>query len=143
MPTGNGPGNGYFRHRADILQPKQEWSVGTTFIVGGATVAFDTPDLDMLEGRSDLAVLWDIRVVPAIRRQGVGAALFDAVEEWALARGCRQLKVETQNINVGACMFYARRGCVLRAAHCGVYAECPDEVQLLWYKDLTQHVVTG
>jgi GNAT superfamily N-acetyltransferase len=104
--------------------------------VGGATVAYATPGLDMLEGRSDIAVLWDIRVLPANRRQGIGAALFKAAEVWALARGCRQVKVETQNINVAACRFYARRGCVLRAVHHGVYPECPDEVQLLWSKDL-------
>ena len=90
----------------------------------------------MLEGRSDLAVLWDIRVLPENRRRGVGAALFGAAEAWALARHCRQLKVETQNVNVAACRFYAHRGCVLRAAHDGVYPEWPDEAQLLWYKDL-------
>ncbi|MGH9236393.1 MAG: hypothetical protein ACRD3G_00005, partial [Vicinamibacterales bacterium] len=35
-----------------------------TRIVGGAAIAFDTPELTMLEGRRDLAVLWDIRVSP-------------------------------------------------------------------------------
>lgn len=104
--------------------------------IGGAAVAYDTPELDMLEGRSDLAVLWDIRVLPENRRRGIGAALFGAAEAWASARKCRQLKVETQNVNVAACRFYARRGFVLREAHRGVYPQCPDEVQLLWYKDL-------
>jgi GNAT superfamily N-acetyltransferase len=104
--------------------------------VGGVTVAYDTPGLDMLEGRSDLAVLWDIRVAPARRRHGVGFSLFKAAEAWAVARDCRQLKAETQNVNVAACRFYARHGCVLRAAHPGIYPERPDEVQLLWYKDL-------
>jgi GNAT superfamily N-acetyltransferase len=111
--------------------------------VGGAAVAWHTSGLDMLEGRSDLAVLWDIRVLPANRRQGIGAALFRAVEVWALAQGCRQLKVETQNINVAACRFYARRGCVLRAVHHGVYPECPAELQLLWYKDLAREAFGG
>src|SRR5690242_439011 len=32
--------------------------------VGGAVIAFDTPRLHMLEGRRDLAVLWDLRVAP-------------------------------------------------------------------------------
>jgi GNAT superfamily N-acetyltransferase len=104
--------------------------------VGGVTVAYDTPGLDILEGRSDLAVLWDIRVAPEKRRHGIGGSLFQAAEAWAVVRGCRHLKVETQNINVAACRFYARHGCGLRAAHPGVYPECPDEVQLLWYKDL-------
>ena len=77
--------------------------------VGGATVAFDTPGLTMLEGRRDLAVLWDIRVSPDARREGVGSALFERVEAWAQLHGCRQLKVETQNTNVRACRFYAAR----------------------------------
>ena len=111
--------------------------------VGGVTVAYDMPGLDMLEGRSDLAVLWDIRVTSARRRHGVGTALFKAAEAWAVARGCRLLKVETQNINLAACRFYARHGCVLRAAHPGVYLECPDEVQLLWYKDLDHQSASG
>jgi GNAT superfamily N-acetyltransferase len=103
---------------------------------GMAAVAYDTPDLEVLEGRSDLAVLWDIRVTPDARRQGVGSALFEAAETWARARGCLTLKVETQTINVPACRFYARHGCVLRAIHPDAYPTLPHEVQLLWYKDI-------
>ncbi len=111
--------------------------------VGGAVVAYDTPMVDMLEGQSDLAVLWDIRVAPSARRRGVGSALFAAAEAWASARQCQQLKVETQNINVAACRLYSRHGCVLRAARPGAYPEFPDEVQLLWYKDLARQPTTG
>ncbi len=78
--------------------------------VGGAVVAFNTEGVNMLERRKDLAVLWDIRVAPEARGRGVGCALFRAVEAWAAARGCTQLKIETQNINVPACRFYARQG---------------------------------
>jgi GNAT superfamily N-acetyltransferase len=91
----------------------------------------------MLEDRQDTAVLWDIRVAAEARRQGVGAALFRAVEKWAVAHGCRLLKVETQNINVPACRFYAKQGCVLGAIHRFAYPEFPNETQLLWYKKLT------
>jgi GNAT superfamily N-acetyltransferase len=90
----------------------------------------------MLEGRNDLAVLWDIRVAPEFRGQNIGSTLFAAAQAWALARGARQLKVETQNINVPACRFYARQGCVLRAIERLAYPELPDEIQMLWYKDL-------
>jgi GNAT superfamily N-acetyltransferase len=119
-----------------------KWALFTarlaTRIVGGATVAFDTPELTMLEGRRDLAVLWDIRVSPDCRGQGVGSALFERVEAWAERHGCRQLKIETQNTNARACRFYARQGCQLRAIHRGAYPEFPEEIQLLWYKDLPQ-----
>ena len=67
--------------------------------IGGAVVAWKTPNLHMLEGRDDIAVLWDIRVHPDYQRKGVGSALFKRSEAWARDKGCRQLKVETQNVN--------------------------------------------
>lgn len=116
------------------------WGILTAWMAGqriaGAVLAFDTPDVRMLEGRIDLAVLWDIRVAPTARGRGVGATLFQAAEAWARSRGCRHLKVETQNINVGACRFYAHQGCVLKAVNRFAYPELPDEIQMLWYKDL-------
>jgi GNAT superfamily N-acetyltransferase len=107
-------------------------------VVGGAAVAFDTPGLTMLEGRRDLAVLWDIRVAPDVRRHGAGSALFERVEAWAMRQGCRQLKIETQNTNVQACRFYQRHGCQLRAIGRAAYPELPAEIQLVWYKDLVR-----
>ncbi len=105
--------------------------------VGGVVIAFNTPGMDMLEGRNDLAVLWDLRVAPEFRGKGTGCALFRAAEHWAVGRGCRQLKIETQNINSAACRFYARQGCVLGAMNRFAYKELPEETQMLWYKDLT------
>lgn len=105
--------------------------------VGGAAVARGTDDVEMLEGRTDLAVLWDLRVAPEVRGGGVGAGLFGAAEAWAAERGCRWLKVETQNVNVPACRLYARMGCELGGIHRFAYPELPDEVQLLWYKAVT------
>ena len=55
---------------------------------------------------------------------------------WASEQGCRELKIETQDVNVVACRFYARLGCVLRAVHRGAYPLFPRELQLLWYKTL-------
>ena len=110
-------------------------------VVGGATVAFRTADVTMLDGRDDLAVLWDIRVVPDARRRGVGAALFSRALDWAHSRGCSELKVETQNVNVAACRFYERCGCELRAVHGSAYATLPDEMQLLWYRSVSSSLL--
>jgi ribosomal protein S18 acetylase RimI-like enzyme len=104
--------------------------------VGGAVIVARGPDIEMLEGRDELALLWDIRVAPASRNHGVGTALLTAGEAWARARGARVLKVETQNTNVPACRFYASHGFVLRAVYRGEYPKLPHEAQLLWYKDL-------
>lgn len=106
---------------------------------GGAMVAFDTPDVHMLEGRRDLAVLWDLRVHPDRRRQGIGTLLFGHAAGWARGRGCRSLKIETQNINVPACQFYRKQGCRLGVIHRHAYAQSPGiehEVMLLWYLNL-------
>jgi len=106
---------------------------------GGATVAFDTPNVNMLDGRKDLAVLWDIRVHPDSRRQGVGTKLFKQVVEWSKKKGCRHLKIETQNINVPACRFYAKQGCKLGAMDRYGYYGHPKvgyEVMMLWYLEL-------
>ena len=104
--------------------------------IGGAVIAYATPNLDMLEGRGDLAVLWDLRLDPEFRRMGAGKALFAASEVWARERGCRLLKVETQNINVPACRFYAAQGCVLGSINRFAYPDHPQETQLNWYKAL-------
>ena len=105
--------------------------------IGGAVIATRTPDLHMLGGRDDVAVLWDIRVSPRERGGGIGSALFRAAGDWAAARGCRWLKIETQNVNVPACRFYRRMGCILGAIDRFAYPDQPAEVQLLWWKALT------
>jgi GNAT superfamily N-acetyltransferase len=96
----------------------------------------------MLEGRRDLAVLWDIRVLSDARGGGIGSALFGAAEKWAESRGYRQLKVETQNINAPGCRFYERQGCMLRAIRHFAYPNLPEEIQMLWYKDLSDRMMT-
>ena len=102
--------------------------------VGGAIGAIDTPGVDMLEARRDLVVLWDLRVAPEARNGGVGAALFEAVEQWGRSRACTELKVETQNVNVHACRLYRGQGCSLARASAGAYPDFPGEIQLVWRK---------
>jgi GNAT superfamily N-acetyltransferase len=99
--------------------------------VGGAVIAFDTPNLFMLEGRRDIAALWDLRVQPEFRGMDVGRSLVKAAEAWANERGCRVLKIETQNVNVTACGFYVRQGYTLRSID-----DAPDEAQLILVKTL-------
>jgi GNAT superfamily N-acetyltransferase len=106
--------------------------------VGAATVAYDTPGVHMLEGRKDMSVLWDIRIHPEFRGQGIGAQLFKVAEDWSRSRGThmRQMKIETQTINVPACRFYAAMGCQLGGIDHFAYPSYPDETMLLWYKNL-------
>jgi GNAT superfamily N-acetyltransferase len=101
-------------------------------LVGGAIVAVHTPGLLMLADRPDRAALWDLRVQPALRRQGIGQAMFWAAALWAREQGCRELTIETQDINVPACRFYAAQGCELIAVVRDAYPDVPDEAQLIW-----------
>ena len=101
--------------------------------VGGAVIAWKTAGANNLEGRDDLAALWDIRVDPAYRGQGIGAQLFALAASWARDHGCTTFKIETQNINVPACRFYAHMGAQLGSIIQGAYADLPHEVELNWY----------
>ena len=104
--------------------------------VGGAVVIVDDPQIALLRDCPSCALLWDVRVAPDARRQGVGSALLEAAEQRARERGARSLRVETQDVNVPACRFYHAHGFRLERTTHGAYAELPNEVQLLWRKAL-------
>ncbi len=107
--------------------------------VGGATVVVRTPAVHMLGNRDDVAVLWDVRVLPERRGKGIGRALVAEAAAWSRAQGCRYLKIETQNVNVAACRFYAAQGCTLGEVNRFIYGRDPrvaHEVMLVWYLEL-------
>ena len=104
--------------------------------IGGAAMAWKTPEVFMLEEREDLACLWDLRVAPEYRGKKIGQQLFAYSLDWARGKGCRLFKVETQNTNVPACRFYVSQGCHLGAFNLHAYPENLNEVQLIWYRNL-------
>jgi len=107
--------------------------------VAATAVAYNTNGVNMLEERDDLAVLWDIRVRPDKRGNGIGTALFRRARKWSAIRGCRQMKIETQNINTAACRFYIKMGCELGTINRFAYWKDPTiahEIMLNWYIDL-------
>ena len=116
------------------------WGVISAFLkdrrVGGAVVAYDTAGVYKLEGRKDMAAVWDLRVHPAHRHMGIGSRLFTEAVAWAKAKKCCLLEVETQNINVPACRFYTKQGCMLGLINRYAYREFPNEVELVWYMEL-------
>jgi ribosomal protein S18 acetylase RimI-like enzyme len=96
--------------------------------VGGVAVVMDA---------ADEALLWDIRIAPQYRRQGIGRRLLKFAEDRARAAGKQRINVETQNINVAACRFYATAGYKLRSIDRFAYPELPNDVQLIWTKQLS------
>ncbi|MDA3838145.1 MAG: GNAT family N-acetyltransferase [Candidatus Delongbacteria bacterium] len=101
--------------------------------VAGAVIAFNTNGVNMLEGRDDIAVLWDIRVSPDHRGQGIGEELFKEAVKFAKEKKCEFLKIETQNINVNACKFYKKIGCYLGKYSIHEYKDLSDEIMMMWY----------
>lgn len=104
--------------------------------VGGAAVAWNTNGVNILEARRDMSVLWDIRVSPERRGRGIGKLLFEHAAAWSKSRGCTQMKIETQNVNVNACRFYEAQGAVLGDIRRFAYQHdqrVKDEIQLNWY----------
>lgn len=107
--------------------------------VAGAAVALNAADVNLLEGRKDLAVLWDIRVHPDWRGKGLGRIILRHAADWASRHGCLSMKIETQNVNVPACKFYQAMGCDLGMIHRQGYVAVPavaHEVMLCWYLKL-------
>lgn len=107
-------------------------SVYDDTLIAGAILALKTPGVHMLEGSDDLMVVWDIRVKPEYRSQGVGKLLMDQIKDYARSKACCRLKIETQNINVAACRFYQKQGFVLTGINRFAYKTCPNEIQMIW-----------
>ena len=118
----------------------ENWGILSAFDgakrIGGAAVAWKSPEIFMLAESESLACLWDLRVAPEYRGKGVGKLLFENAVSWARQRNCRLFKVETQNINVPACRFYAAQGCHLGGFNLHAYPAEMNEIQLLWYRKI-------
>jgi GNAT superfamily N-acetyltransferase len=102
--------------------------------IGGAVVAARTPSIRMLDGRDDIALLWDIRVDDHYKRQGIGHRLFTMAVDWSKEQGYQYLKIECQNTNLPACRFYEKHGAELIVVNEHAYGN--GEVMFLWYLSL-------
>ena len=73
---------------------EDERHIGGAIVAPGAYVG----DLD-----ARFAQLFDIRLLPEVRRRGIGTILLKKAADWTKQQGCQYLKIETQNTNVPAC----------------------------------------
>jgi GNAT superfamily N-acetyltransferase len=103
---------------------------------GGAIVVTQPEDDWFFPSDPTLAVLRDMRVATAYRRQGMGRRLLLEAIACAREAGCLRLGIETQDVNAPACRLYASAGAFLGEVRHGAYTEFPGEVALLWYVDL-------
>jgi len=107
--------------------------------VGALTIAGKTEGLNMLSGRNDACVLWDIRVEDEYKHKGIGQKLFDKGILGAKEDGYRQMIIECQNNNVPACNFYKKQGALLSKIDMYAYypeSDIKDEIQMIWYLNI-------
>ncbi|MGH9378838.1 MAG: GNAT family N-acetyltransferase [Terriglobia bacterium] len=78
------------------------WVAGEGVKIAGFLVAHETPAAEVH--------IVTIDVTAEARRRGVGTLLIDAAEEWARARDCKYVSLETAEDNRAAQAFYQRRG---------------------------------
>lgn len=70
------------------------------------------------------------------RRMGIGRALISRAIQWARDKKLPGIMLETQDNNVGACLFYASCGFVLKGFDTGLYDASDkyrDDIALFWY----------
>lgn len=111
--------------------------------VGSAVVVVESSDAIRLGGKRGYALLWDLRVTPAARGQGIGRALLRAAETEAAEAEAAGIVVETQSINVAACELYARAGYAITKVDANAYHELPTEVQVMWTKTFEVSLASG
>lgn len=107
--------------------------------IGAVTIASRTEGVQMLDGRDDMSVLWDLRIDDRFKQRGIGSKLVSLAVDWSKSQGFSQMKIECQNNNVPACRFYKKQGAILGKVDEYAYfkdAAVRDEVQLIWYLDI-------
>lgn len=108
--------------------------------IGGVAMALNTNGVTANDSQNNLAVLWDIRVLPERRRAGIGRSLFEIAVNWSKSKGCAHMKIETQNTNVNACRFYAAMGAnlgdIIGHAYCQEQS-LAAEIQMNWYYEIS------
>ncbi|MDN4608277.1 streptothricin N-acetyltransferase SatA [Sporosarcina highlanderae] len=86
------------------------------------------------------ALIEDIAVAKNYRKNGVGKSLLHKATEWALEKNSIGLMLETQDINLSACRFYAKNHFVIGAVDTMLYSNFPtaNEIAVFWYYTFNQ-----
>lgn len=81
--------------------------------------------------------LYDLKVEPDYRGQGIGRLLIEKSKETAIRRGYRGLYTQGQDNNLGACRFYLKTGFEIGGINTHIYKGTPQEHKkdILFYCD--------
>jgi ribosomal protein S18 acetylase RimI-like enzyme len=123
----------YPRNEIDLESYLAQLDKGIFFAYAGGQLA---GQIILFKNWNGYAYIDDIAVDARFRRQGIGRALIQQAIAWAKARRLPGIMLETQNINVPACLFYQRCGFVLGGFDRYLYRGLdPDteEIAMYWY----------
>jgi ribosomal protein S18 acetylase RimI-like enzyme len=93
-------------------------------------------ELVMRKNWNRFALVEWIGVDRNFRRMGIGKELMSRAIRWAKEKKLPGVMLETQDNNVGACLFYASCGFVLKGLDTGLYGASEhyrDDIALFWY----------
>ncbi|MGZ9585683.1 GNAT family N-acetyltransferase [Paenibacillus marinisediminis] len=78
----------------------------------------------------------DIAVAQEWRHKGVGTSLLEKAAEWAKQNQHIGLMLETQDVNLSACRFYAKNKFIIGAVDTMLYSNFPtaNERAIFWYR---------
>ncbi|MCQ6562853.1 GNAT family N-acetyltransferase [Paenibacillus mendelii] len=81
------------------------------------------------------ALIEDIEVARSHRQKGIGGELLKKAAEWARQNNLIGLTLETQDVNISACRFYAKNNFVIGAVDTMLYSNfsTANEKAIFWY----------
>jgi len=92
-------------------------------------------NLKLRSNWNGFALIEDITVARNHRQQGIGGVLLKKAAEWARQNNLIGLMLETQDVNLSACRFYAKNNFVIGAVDTMLYSNFPtaNEKAIFWY----------
>lgn len=97
-----------------------------------------TGQIRLREHWNGFAFIEEISVTKGRRNKGIGTALLNKAMEWAKQNDLIGLMLETQDVNLFACRFYAKNKFMIGAVDSMLYSKflTAHEKAIFWYKRL-------
>ena len=117
-------------------------NIDKSYIEDKNKVVYFYYDEDNCVGQIRLRTNWngfgfidDIAVAKNSREKGIGTVLINKAVDWATQNDLIGLMLETQDVNLSACRFYAKNNFIIGAVDCMLYSKftTANEKAIYWY----------
>ncbi|HEY3887366.1 MAG TPA: GNAT family N-acetyltransferase [Caulobacteraceae bacterium] len=108
----------------DLEDPERPYDRAWVAVEDAAIVGFAATSYASWNRR---LVLWHLYVDPRVRRRGIARALLDAVDAHAIARGARNVWLETSSLNAPGVAAYRAMGFTLSGVDLTLYDATPAQ----------------